>query len=81
MNHEAGHTLAKSLWGSSVPPLIWKLAKKVDQTKISNYGETNLSEDFAEAVSEFCKTGYVKKSQHKKRWLILEEIFFNRYPF
>jgi hypothetical protein len=48
--HELGHHIAWKVYGTRIPNNEYERAKSLDNQKISDYGETNLSEDFAEAV-------------------------------
>jgi len=47
--HELGHTLSIHKYHEFFSP-GWKKAKKKDGVKVSDYGETTISEDFAEAM-------------------------------
>ena len=78
--HEVGHAMAWAYYDSMSPNRRWERAIDVDNTMVSPYGETDISEDFAEAMRAYLATegGLQDPVRQRKilfhRFKILDEI-------
>lgn len=79
--HEYAHTIDFGVLGTDEKHFTkngeWENAKKLDRNAVSNYGDTNLEEDFAEFVKEFYKEPKLSKEKYPNRYKVLEKHLTN----
>ncbi len=78
VNHEAGHTLHFKIWGGA-PGKLWKLAAKLDGQSVSDYGDVNLSEDFAEAFKVYFAEPE-RRAELPHRFALIDTIINPNHP-
>ena len=83
--HEFGHLIAGKLYGTGTPNQSYATAASNDRTSVSNYGNNNLAEDFAEGIEAYLRThaGTLKpevRAALKNRFSFFDDIFNNRAP-
>ncbi len=79
LHHELGHIMALAHYKSFTPNEKWLEATLADGIRVSEYGETSLDEDFAEAMKVYLATEGGLKAPHTRRqflhrFAILDEI-------
>ena len=79
IHHELGHILAYRKYKNTRPDVDWEQAIAADDRSISLYGDSSISEDFAEAVRIYlASNGGVNNpkllQQYAARFKILDEI-------
>ena len=80
MSHELGHIVAAKKYGALMrPDQKWLDAVKADGKKVSSYGNTNIEEDFVEAMRVYVQTDGGSKNPRllrrlANRFKILDEI-------
>ena len=82
MRHEFGHTVAFKFFGTGHPPPRYLAAMKRDARGISAYGDSALTEDFAEAVrvylsSDGRRSAPILRRKFAARFEFLDELFKN----
>ena len=76
--HELGHVLHLKRFATMTPGKSWLGAIKKDGTSVSEYGDTKLQEDFAEAMRVYIQTdGGTKDPQALKDFANRFEILDN----
>ena len=79
IRHELGHIIIHRRNGTYTPDQKWRDAIKADDTSVSDYGDTSVDEDFAEAMNLYLKTNggiyYPNVARrYAHRFNILDEI-------
>lgn len=77
ISHEMGHNLAKAVYGDPRPPNASKFFGVVNGGKEpppSDYGKSNVSEDFAESAKFYVKSPLVFKRNHPERYKIIKDL-------
>ncbi|MFN8845767.1 MAG: hypothetical protein ACK5V3_08850 [Bdellovibrionales bacterium] len=85
LRHEFGHLIANKLFGRSTPDLAYITKAQKDRIGISEYGNRNWAEDFAEAVEIYLRTNAGSldpsvRQQLKNRFEFLDSVFADRSP-
>lgn len=79
IQHKLGHIIAYQRYGRLTPDQEWHNALLSDQRSVSEYGNINMAEDFAESIRLYLRTnaglGYPETAKnYAHRFRILDEI-------
>lgn len=85
MAHEAGHLLSESLWKDPAFKARWDAAMRNDPNTVSDYGDNNFKEDFAEAcvIYSLTKGGPCEATAREMfpgRYAELDKLFPHGFP-
>jgi hypothetical protein len=79
--HEAGHNLSTKVFGSTTPPADSEWVEAMKEGSVSEYGDTNAGEDFAESVMMYTRDVQSFAEKHPKRTALLNKYMReNRDP-
>jgi hypothetical protein len=85
LRHEFGHLIATKLFGRSTPDHVYAKKAQQDEVGVSEYGNRNWAEDFAEAVEVYLRTNAGSldprvRQELKNRFEFLDSVFMDRSP-
>jgi hypothetical protein len=83
--HEFGHLVASLLSGSIEPPPKYIRRAERDRTDVSDYGNNNWAEDFAEGIEAYLRTNAGRldlrlRADLQKRFTFFDDVFNERSP-
>lgn len=83
--HEFGHLIASQIGGSLHPPKKYVKQAEKDRSSVSDYGDNNWAEDFAEGIEAYLRTNAGRmdlrlRTTLQRRFAFFDDLFNDRMP-